>query len=70
MHLTSILHLLIALAYLMAGRTAMREGQLHAARHDRWLALLYAGLALIDLPLVDLGSVLHGLAQYATQAVA
>jgi hypothetical protein len=58
MHLATIIHGLIALAYLMAARTARRDGQAHAARHDRWLALLYAALALIDLPLVDLGMML------------
>jgi hypothetical protein len=55
MPLTTILHLMIALAYLLAGHAARREGKRGAALRELFIATLYTLLALIDLPLVGLG---------------
>jgi hypothetical protein len=46
---------MIALAYLLAGRAARRDGHQDAVLHELYLATLYSLLAIIDLPLLGLG---------------
>ncbi len=63
MHLATVLHLLIALAYALAGRTAGRRGEHERAVEALSLAALYMSVALVDLPLLALvGPFLPGLA--------
>jgi hypothetical protein len=70
MSATPILHMLVALAYLLAGRAATRDRQHHTALHDLHLAMLYTMIALIDVPLIDLATALPGPLQHLTPAIA
>jgi hypothetical protein len=53
MHPDTILHLLIALAYALSGRGAGRRRQHETAVEAFSLAMLYANLTMIHLPLID-----------------